>query len=159
MRILYIHQYFATPKGSTGTRSYEFARRWVKEGHEVTLITCNCDISGLDAGSGVIQKQAIDGIDIIIAGIRCSNKHSFMHRIISFLCFIFFCIYAGLKIKNVNVIYATSTPLTIGVPASLGIVHLNCNRGVASENIHNFYASCVFPFFRIFVERKIRNSG
>ena len=117
MHILYIHQYFATPKGSTGTRSYEFARRWVKAGHKVTLITANCDISGLEIGKGVIQKQTIEGIDVIIAGIKYSNKHSFIHRIASFLCFILFSIYAGLKVKNVDVIYATSTPLTVGIPA------------------------------------------
>jgi len=30
MRVLYIHQYFATPDSATGTRSYEFARRLVR---------------------------------------------------------------------------------------------------------------------------------
>src|SRR5512136_962854 len=39
MRILYIHQYFATRKGTTGTRSYEFGRYLVGRGHEVTMIT------------------------------------------------------------------------------------------------------------------------
>ena len=39
MHILYIHQYFATPRGGTGTRSYEFARRWVRAGHRVTMLT------------------------------------------------------------------------------------------------------------------------
>ncbi len=117
MHILYLHQYFAVPSGSTGTRSYEFARRWIKKGHQVTLITANCDISGLEMDKGVVQKQTIEGIDVIIAGIKYSNKHSFIHRIASFLCFMFFSIYAGSKVKDVDVIYATSTPLTIGVPA------------------------------------------
>lgn len=39
MHILYIHQYFTTPEEGGGTRSYEFARRFVKKGHKVTMIT------------------------------------------------------------------------------------------------------------------------
>ena len=39
MRILYIHQYFASRKGRTGTRSYEFGRYLAGRGHEVTMIT------------------------------------------------------------------------------------------------------------------------
>jgi hypothetical protein len=39
MHILYIHQYFASRKGRTGTRSYEFARYLVGRGHQVRMIT------------------------------------------------------------------------------------------------------------------------
>ncbi|MBN2590093.1 MAG: glycosyltransferase family 4 protein [Sedimentisphaerales bacterium] len=115
MHILYIHQHFATPQGSTGTRSYEFARRWVKSGHKVTMITGHYDIGGLDLTKG--RKQTIDGINVIIVGTRYSNKQSILRRIFSFLCFCFFSIIAGLRVRNVDVIYATSTPLTIGIPA------------------------------------------
>jgi glycosyltransferase involved in cell wall biosynthesis len=115
MHILYIHQHFATPQGTTGTRSYEFTRRWVKSGHKVTLITGLYDIGGLDLTNG--RKQVIDGINVIIVGSRYSNKQSFLRRIFSFLSFCFFSVIAGLRVKNVDVIYATSTPLTIGIPA------------------------------------------
>jgi hypothetical protein len=69
MHILYIHQHFATPAGSTGTRSYEFARRWVKAGHKVTLITGQYDIGGLKTTSTLYEKQNIEGINVIIVGI------------------------------------------------------------------------------------------
>jgi len=117
MHILYIHQYFATPKGSTGTRSYEFARRWVKAGHKVTVITGYYDIGGLEPGKGLIRKQRVEGINVIIVGTSYSNKQSYLRRIASFVCFIFLSIYAGLKTKKTDVIYATSTPLTVGIPA------------------------------------------
>ena len=39
MNILYLHQYFNTPDMSGGTRSYEMARRFVQQGHEVHMIT------------------------------------------------------------------------------------------------------------------------
>lgn len=117
MHILYIHQHFATPEGSTGTRSYEFARRWVKAGHEVTLITGHYDIGGLQVNKGVYQRQTIEGINVIVVGNRYSNKQSYFRRIISFLTFCILSIYAGIRTKGVDVIYATSTPLTVGIPA------------------------------------------
>ncbi len=117
MHILYIHQHFATPQGSTGTRSYEFARRWVKSGHKVTMITGHYDIGGLDISKG--RKQVIDGINVIIVGARYSNKQSILRRIFAFLSFCFFSIIAGLRVKKVDVIYATSTPLTVGIPAMI----------------------------------------
>jgi glycosyltransferase involved in cell wall biosynthesis len=117
MHILYIHQHFATPKGSSGTRSYEFAKRWVKAGHKVTLITGRYDIGGLELGKGLIQKQSIEEINVVVVGTTYSNKQSYLRRIISFLCFMFLSIYAGLRTKAVDVTYATSTPLTVGIPA------------------------------------------
>ena len=117
MHILYIHQHFAVPSGSTGTRSYEFARRWVKDGHKVTLITGYCDIGGLKPGRGVIQKQTVEGINVIIVAAKYGQKLSFLARITSFLSFCLFSIYVGLRTKQVDVMYATSTPLTVGIPA------------------------------------------
>jgi hypothetical protein len=48
MHILYIHQYFTTPLGFTGTRSYEFARRCVAKGHKVTMLTCTANLTKED---------------------------------------------------------------------------------------------------------------
>jgi len=116
MYILYIHQHFAIPSGTTGTRSYEFARRWVAAGHKVTVITGHYDIGGLTFSS---TSQVIDGIEVVIAGNRYSNKQSFLRRLFSFFSFTWFAFYSGFKQKDVDIVYATSTPLTIGIPAIL----------------------------------------
>lgn len=117
MHILYIHQHFATPAGSTGTRSYEFARRWVKAGHKVTLITGYYDIGGLQVNKTLNRKQTIEGINVVIVGTKYSNKQSYLRRIISFMSFCLLSIYAGIRANGVDVIYASSTPLTVGIPA------------------------------------------
>jgi hypothetical protein len=39
MHILYLHQHFSTPEGSTATRSFAFARSLAARGHRVTLAT------------------------------------------------------------------------------------------------------------------------
>jgi glycosyltransferase involved in cell wall biosynthesis len=117
MHILYIHQHFATPAGSTGTRSYEFARRWVKAGHKVTLIAGRYDIGGLQVDKGLYQKQNIEGINVVVVGTKYSNKQSYLRRVTSFLSFCLLSIYVGLRTKSVDVVYASSTPLTVGIPA------------------------------------------
>ena len=43
MKIAYLHDYFTTPEGSSGTRSYEFAKRLVDCGHEVSILCSNHD--------------------------------------------------------------------------------------------------------------------
>jgi glycosyltransferase involved in cell wall biosynthesis len=50
MRILYFHQHFTTPRGASGTRSYEFARALVARGHSVVMVCGNNQIAklGLD---------------------------------------------------------------------------------------------------------------
>ena len=68
MKVLYFHQYFSTPNGSTGTRSYEFAKRLIKRGHEVTIICGSYWIA--DTGlKGKFQyghrSGKVDGINVI----------------------------------------------------------------------------------------------
>jgi len=60
MRILYLHQYFMTRAGVGGTRSYEFARRFVARGHEVSMVTA--------AAPGEPGRRWVDGIEVV--GIR-----------------------------------------------------------------------------------------
>ena len=55
MKILYIHQYFSTPQGTGGTRSYWIAQELLKRGHHVTMLT-----------AGKENKRAnVDGIDVL----------------------------------------------------------------------------------------------
>ena len=37
MKVLYYHQYFSTPAGAAGTRSYALGRSLVQAGHQVPL--------------------------------------------------------------------------------------------------------------------------
>ena len=119
MHILYIHQHFATPKGSTGTRSYEFARRWVKAGHKVTMVTGYYDVGGLPPGNKLYRRLDIEGINVVVVGTRYSNKQSYFRRMFSFMSFCIFGLYAGLKTESIDIIYATSTPLTVGITARI----------------------------------------
>lgn len=113
MKIIYLHQYFNTPQMSGGTRSYEMARRFVAAGHEVHMITSSRE-RGKNA-SGWLE-EVIDGIHIHWLAVPYSNNMSFKARISAFLKF---ALASGIKAHKVggDVIFATSTPLTIALPA------------------------------------------
>ncbi|MBC1457150.1 glycosyltransferase family 4 protein [Listeria newyorkensis] len=102
MKILYIHQHFQKEKGAT--RSYEFSKYFLKQGHNVTLIT----------GTGMSETTA-EGLDVISTETKYNQKMSKWRRIQAFVQFMTGSFRLGLKQKSVDVIYATSTPLTVGL--------------------------------------------
>ena len=57
MRIVYFYQYFSTPKGTWGTRVYEFTKRWVELGHDVTVVTSVYSKSDLVATKFIETKR------------------------------------------------------------------------------------------------------
>lgn len=120
MHIIYLHQHFATPEGTTGTRSYEFARRWIKAGHEVTVITGYFDKGGLVKQQKLIYYQKIGKINVVIINAFYSNYMNFWKRILSFITYMVICSYLLIKTEKPDIVYATSTPLTIGIPAIFG---------------------------------------
>ncbi len=113
MKIIYLHQYFNTPQMSGGTRSYEMARRFVAAGHKVYMITSSREKNN-DASGWV--EEIIDGIHVHWLAVPYSNKMSFKARVLAFLKF---AVASGIKAHRVggDVIFATSTPLTIALPA------------------------------------------
>ena len=113
MKIIYLHQYFNTPQMSGGTRSYEMARRFVTAGHEVHMITSYREES--DGFSGWFEED-IDGIHVHWLHVPYSNKMGFVMRIIAFMKFSFLSAIKAVRVGG-DVIFATSTPLTIALPA------------------------------------------
>jgi len=108
MHILYLHQYFHTPEEGGGTRSYEFAIKLVSLGHKVTMITSSNEANN--------TKKIIEGINVIYLKVPYSNYMSFKRRLLSFISFGLRSIMAGIKVKNCDLVFATSTPLTIAIP-------------------------------------------
>jgi glycosyltransferase involved in cell wall biosynthesis len=114
MRILYLHQYFMTRSGIGGTRSYEFARRFAARGHEVSMVTA--------AAPGEEQRRNVDGIDVIGVSAGFSDyvtgtKLGYPRRVLEFARFAVAATLTGLRQPRPDVIYATSPPLTMALPA------------------------------------------
>jgi len=118
VKIVYIHQHFTTNRGSGGTRSYDVARYMVQAGHQVHMICGICDISGLEPMPWykLFRRQNIDGIDVTVCNVPYSNRFGGIKRTWAFLWFAFLATIAPLWIRNVGLVFATSTPLTVGIP-------------------------------------------
>ena len=90
MNILYFHQHFSTPKGSTGIRSYEMARRLIHHGHDVTMVcgSYGGGETGLDSMfvSGK-REGSVDGIRIIEFDLAYSNSDGLLKRSMTFVKF------------------------------------------------------------------------
>lgn len=118
MRILYFHQYFATPDGNVGTRSYEMARRLVAQGHQVTMV-CGGSSSGDNGLSGNFvkgrRKGIVDGIEVIELDLPYSSRYGLIKRSLVFFRFAFRSIGVAMT-HNYDLLFATSTPLTVGLP-------------------------------------------
>jgi glycosyltransferase involved in cell wall biosynthesis len=110
MQILYLHQFFITRAGVGGTRSYEFARRFVARGHRVRMVT---------AAEG---NSSVDGIEVVgVSGAysdyMSATASSDRERMLAFGRFAAGASAAAVRGPRPDVIYATSPPLTIAIPA------------------------------------------
>ncbi len=118
MKVLYFHQHFSTPKGATGIRSYEMARRLVHHGHQVTMV-CG-SYGGGDTGlehefKNGKREGSIAGINIIEFDLAYSNTDGFIKRASTFVKFAMKSIGLALT-QQYDVVFATTTPLTAGIP-------------------------------------------
>ncbi len=118
MRVLYFHQHFATPQGSGGTRSYEFARALVARGHQVTMVCGAHAHSGLDLpwdGRAGWSRGDVDGIDVVSLPLAYSNRDPLPRRGLAFVRFAWLSLRFALS-EPCDLVFATSTPLTAALP-------------------------------------------
>ena len=108
MNCLYIHQYFKTPDEPGGTRSYWISQELIKRGHHVTMI---CSTNERHPNPSRVNAN---GIDVIYVKNKYNNYMPAFKKVISFVSFILAALKAAKKLKNIDLVFATSTPLTVG---------------------------------------------
>jgi len=119
MHILYLHQHFSTPAGSTATRSFAFARALAARGHRVTLATGR--YQGAETGlSGPFRKGRRDGrvagFQVVQWDIPYANAMGIAARSAAFLRYAAAAARLALREKP-DLVIASSTPLTVALPA------------------------------------------
>ena len=113
-----------TRSGFTGTRSYEFARYLVKQGHEVTMLCSginNEDRLTVPRGKTHIETE-VEGIRCVPIAAACANPLNINHmsgyrRMWLFMQFAWLAERIGKQLPKHDVVFATHVPLTIGLPA------------------------------------------
>jgi glycosyltransferase involved in cell wall biosynthesis len=112
MHVIYLHQYFNTPDMSGSTRSFEVGRRMVAAGHQVDIITSWREPT---VRKGWFTTD-VAGMRVHWLPVRYSNHMKYLGRLIAFFEF---AIRAAGRARDIrgDVVFATSTPLTIAIPA------------------------------------------
>jgi len=109
MKVVYIHQYYLTQEQGGAIRSYYISQALKAKGHDVHIVTSH--------NKPHIETKSIDGTTVHYLPVGYDNSYGFIKRVIAFLTFIFKAYSTAKKIKGVDLVFATSTPLTVGLIA------------------------------------------
>lgn len=96
---------------------YEMTRRWVEKGHDVTVVTSPYEKSDITT-SKFIERQEVDGINLIVINSADSNRDNVMKRIFKASVFALVSCYFALT-QRCDIVIASSGPITVGLPALL----------------------------------------
>src|SRR5689334_4196469 len=120
-RILYLHQHFSTPAGATATRSHALAGALAARGHAVT-IACGGYAGAVTGLAGPFRRGRREGrvgaIRVVEYAIPCGNAQGLPARAGAFLRYAARASALALA-KPWDLVIASSTPLTVALPALL----------------------------------------
>jgi glycosyltransferase involved in cell wall biosynthesis len=121
MHILLIHQAFAALDEPGGTRHHELARYLAGRGHCLTIIASPVSyLTGARLGlpsfsQKMEEEQEGGGVRVIRTYTFQALHKSFVHRVFSFISFMASSFFAGLGVKDVDLVWGTSPPIFQGV--------------------------------------------
>src|SRR5918999_6307581 len=121
MNVLYFDPKFLTPRHAAPTRAYSIARRLVERGHDVTMVARDPRWLAVEATAplGLLaRRERLDGIDVIWMRIPYEQRFSKLKRLLSYGAYTAAASLATLGLKRPDVVYASSTPLTSGIPGA-----------------------------------------
>ena len=114
MKIIYLHQYFKFPDEFGGTRSFDLATGFLRSGHQVDMLTSTSD--GRYKEGKRWSRVEKNGLIVHYIYLPYGNDMAYLNRSIVFFQFLWFATFKLLSLKG-DLILASSTPLTIGIPA------------------------------------------
>lgn len=112
MRILFLSDNFPPESNAPATRLYEHAIRWVRDGHEVTVITCAPNFPEGKLFAGYENRwrhvEMIDGIRVVRVKTYITANEGFLKRTLDYLSFMAMGFLMGLFERRPDVVVATS---------------------------------------------------
>ena len=111
MRILFLSDNFPPEVNAPASRTFDHCREWVRQGHEVTVITCAPNFPQGKVYPGyrnrLWQQEQMDGIRVIRVWSYIVPNKGFLKRTIDYISFSVTGFLAGLFIKT-DIVVATS---------------------------------------------------
>ncbi len=123
MKILFITHNFPPEVNAPANRTHEHCRRWVADGHDVTVITGvpNYPRGVLFDGyqNRLIQEEEIDGIRVIRTWMYVTSNSGFARRIANYLLFAVAAVLASPRAERPDVVIGTSPQFFAGVAGAV----------------------------------------
>ncbi len=119
MQILFLTHYFPPEGNAPASRTHETCKRWVRDGHQV------CVITGVpSAPDGIVyggyrrrfapQREQVDGIEVIRVWSYVAPNRGILRRILNFVTFMVTATLTGLFVRRPDVVIATSPQFFCG---------------------------------------------
>lgn len=112
MRILFLSDNFPPEGNAPATRLYEHAIRWVRDGHQVTVITCAPNFPEGQLFAGYENRwrhvEMIEGIRVVRVKTYITANEGFLKRTLDYLSFMVMGFLMGLVERRPDVVVATS---------------------------------------------------
>ncbi|MFP6624052.1 MAG: glycosyltransferase family 4 protein [Myxococcota bacterium] len=123
MRILFLSHYFPPEVNAPASRTHEHCREWVRQGHDVTVITGvpNHPRGVLFEGyeNRLVQEEDVDGIRVIRTWMFLSANEGFLRRISNYVLFAVTASLLSFKAERPDVVVATSPQFFCGLAGML----------------------------------------
>lgn len=123
MRILFVSHYFPPEVNAPASRTHEHARRWVADGHAVTVVTCvpNHPRGEIFPGyrNRLLQEERVDGIRVIRPWTYVTANEGFLKRTLSYVSFAVGAVLASFRAGRPDVVVATSPQFFAGIAGAV----------------------------------------
>jgi len=111
MKILFLTHYFPPEVNAPATRTYEHCKQWVKDGYDVTIVTCapNHPKGKVYLGykNKLFQREEVDGIKVIRLWTYVTVNDGFVKRTLNYISFMTSVIIALPFLPKSNVVVST----------------------------------------------------
>lgn len=119
MHILFLTHYFPPEVNAPASRTYEHCKRWVSEGHKVTVVTCVPNHPGGRIYPGyrnrIFQKEEKDQIEVLRLWTYLTPNKGFLKRSINYFVFMLMAILSIPLTSKANVVISTSPQFFCGL--------------------------------------------
>lgn len=119
MKVLYVSQYFPPEIGAPAARVHSLSREWVKQGHDVTVLTAFAHHpTGVKARADrwcITRREKSDGIKVVRSYVYATANSGTVRRMASFASFMAAATAIGsVRVSRPDVVIATSPQLLCG---------------------------------------------